>query len=48
MNVAARLLRETERSVADIATACGFSTPNYFCKVFREVMGQPPRDYRRA
>ena len=48
VNVAARLLRETERSVADIATACGFSTPNYFCKVFRDVMGQSPRDYRRA
>ena len=48
VNVAARLLRETDRSVADIALACGFSTPNYFCKVFREVMGRPPREYRKT
>ena len=48
VNVAARMLRESDRSVSDIAMACGFSTPNYFCKVFRDVMGKPPRDYRRG
>ena len=48
VNVAARMLREGERPVSDIAMACGFSTPNYFCKVFRDVMGKSPRDYRRG
>lgn len=48
INVAARMLRETGQSVTDVAAACGFSTPNYFCKVFRDVMGKSPRDFRKA
>lgn len=48
VNVASRMLREGGMSVTDIAIACGFSTPNYFCKVFRDVMGQSPRDFRKA
>lgn len=48
INVAARMLRETGLSVTDVAAACGFSTPNYFCKVFRDVMGKSPRDFRKA
>lgn len=47
VNAAARLLIETDRSITDIASDCGFSTPSYFCKVFHDVMGQSPREFRR-
>ena len=47
VNAAARLLIDTGRSITDIACACGFSDPSYFCKVFRSTMGVPPREFRR-
>lgn len=45
---AAELLRETDRSVTDIAAACGFATPSYFGKVFRRRMNLSPLAYRRG
>lgn len=47
VNAAARLLIDSDRSITDIALTCGFSGPSYFCKVFRDVMGISPRDFRR-
>lgn len=47
VNAAARLLAETHRSITDIALSCGFSSSSYFCKVFRDVMGRPPREFRK-
>lgn len=44
---AARLLRETGRSVTDIAYACGFFGTSYFCKMFKKSMGYTPSQYRR-
>lgn len=44
---AARLLAETNRSVAQIAEDCGFSGASYFGKVFRAAMGCAPGEYRR-
>ena len=41
------LLTETDDSISAIATACGFSSPNYFKDVFRRVIGMPPTEYRR-
>ena len=43
---AAELLRETDRSVSDIAAACGFATSSYFGKVFRRRMNLSPLAYR--
>ena len=40
------LLTETDDSISAIATACGFSSPNYFKDVFRRVIGMPPTEYR--
>ena len=40
------LLRETERSITDIATGLGFSTSSYFTAVFRRLTGQTPSEYR--
>ena len=48
VSVAARMLRESDLPVTEVALACGFSNPSYFCKVFRRLTGQSPRDFRRA
>ena len=44
---AAQLLRETSRTVTDIALSCGFSSVSYFGKVFRRQMGVSPLEYRQ-
>ncbi|MFA7234946.1 MAG: AraC family transcriptional regulator [Terrimicrobiaceae bacterium] len=43
-----RLLRETPRTVADIALEAGFSTLTNFSRRFRERTGTTPREYRGA
>ena len=48
MEQAARLLRETERSVADIAQAVGYDSPSRFSAAFKETYGVLPREYRRS
>lgn len=44
---AKQLLIQTRRKVVDIAMSCGFSTQQYFCRVFREYSGTTPAAYRR-
>lgn len=48
VSIAARLLRESGDTVAEIAAACGFADPSYFGKVFRRVLGVTPGEYRRS
>jgi PAS domain S-box-containing protein len=43
---AARLLTETELSVAAIALQCGFYDHSAFTRAFRAMTGLSPRDYR--
>lgn len=45
---AAELLSITERSVTDIALSCGFSSPSYFSRQFKALVGSTPREYRAA
>lgn len=45
---AARLLRETERSVAEIALACGFYDHSAFTRAFRAVTSVTPTDFRHG
>jgi len=40
--MAMRLVRTGEHAVKDIAKQCGFASPNYFCKVFRQTFGVTP------
>ena len=40
------LLRTTDRSVNDIATACGFETNSYFFASFKKLEGMTPCEYR--
>jgi AraC-like DNA-binding protein len=43
---AARLLKETDRTIADIASEVGFSDQSYFDKRFKRAFGGAPRDFR--
>lgn len=47
MRLAARLLAETDRTVADIAGEFGYDNSSKFAAAFREVLGRPPAAYRR-
>ncbi len=40
------LLRETDRSVTEICFDVGFTSRGTFSRTFREIVGQPPSDYR--
>ncbi|HPR30640.1 MAG TPA: AraC family transcriptional regulator [Prolixibacteraceae bacterium] len=42
-----RLLDSKNLSVADVAREIGFEDPFYFSRLFRKVMNQSPRDYRK-
>lgn len=48
MEAAARLLRRTHRTVADIAQATGHPSPAHFAQRFRQHWGVSPSIYRRA
>ncbi len=44
---AKRLLFYTDRSVSEIAFDLGYSSPGYFCRLFRVRTGQSPGLWRR-
>lgn len=43
---ACRLLQSTNKSISEIALACGYSDSGYFSRIFRKLMGKSPRQYR--
>ena len=47
MERAAALLRETDRSVAEIAGQVGYESQSKFTAAFKEQFGQLPKEYRR-
>ncbi len=44
---AKNLLQCTDKSMAEIARACGFSSPNYFSLIFNKHIRYSPREYRK-
>jgi AraC-like DNA-binding protein len=44
---ACMLLRQSDRSIAEIADRCGFATMSHFNRQFRQRAGTTPRAYRR-
>lgn len=48
MEIAARLLRESDKSVADIAKSVGFESQSKFTAAFRERYSALPTDYRKS
>jgi AraC-like DNA-binding protein len=47
LDLAARLLRETELRGKEVASRVGFTDERYFIRVFHQKMGMPPGRYRR-
>ncbi|MGD0032703.1 AraC family transcriptional regulator [Paenibacillus illinoisensis] len=41
------MLKETQRSISEIALACGFQSASYFSSIFRKQMGVVPQHYRK-
>jgi len=48
VNAAARLLTETTLSITEIAYRCGFANSSYFGKVFHQMLGRTPREFRKT
>ena len=45
---AARMLRESDRPIAEVATTAGFADQSYLDKRFKRAFGCTPREYRAA
>ncbi len=45
---ARQLLLQTNKSIIDVALACGFVSAPHFSKCYRDFFGMPPRDERRT
>jgi len=43
---AKEMLRDAEMRVLDVAVACGFKTQQHFARVFRQMCGASPTEYR--
>jgi transcriptional regulator GlxA family with amidase domain len=46
INKACQLLM-TERSIADVCFECGFTNNSYFSKVFKEIKGKSPLEFKK-
>ncbi len=46
LQAASRELVETDRSVLEIALACGFSETSFFNRIFRRILHSSPSEYR--
>ena len=47
IDVACRLLKETDLKIADISARIGYEDYNYFTKIFKRKCGVTPREYRK-
>lgn len=48
LELASRLMLESEASLKDIALHCGFTDQSHLCGHFRRVLGETPAAWRRA
>lgn len=48
LKVSCSLLKNTDKSIAEIALSCGFNHLSYFSKIFRENLGCTPSEYRNS
>ena len=47
LNQSVEMLLSEKYPMTEIANACGFSSPGYFCTVFHRAFGCPPGEYRK-
>jgi AraC-like DNA-binding protein len=47
MRAAQRMLQSTHWRIKEIAAACGYNDPSYFCKIFKSTLGKSPGDFRK-
>jgi AraC-like DNA-binding protein len=47
LRLACELLRGDNKSIKEIAFACGFGSQNYFSRLFRKIVGVTPGEYRK-
>jgi AraC family transcriptional regulator len=45
---AQQLMRETSRSIIEVALEVGYTSPSHFTKVFRRITGVAPNEFRTA
>lgn len=48
INLSAKELIYTDKSISEIASDCGFESPNYFCNTFKKMIGCSPSQYRKS
>jgi AraC family transcriptional regulator len=48
INKAQAMLRHSSENLLDVALACGFSGHAHFSRVFRQVLGMTPSEFRRS
>ncbi len=48
LNNAKALLRDTKKSIEEVAAACGFSSANYFGLIFKKEVGLSPLNYKKT
>ncbi|MBR1935967.1 MAG: response regulator [Muribaculaceae bacterium] len=48
ISLAKRLLAATDQPINEIVVKCGFDSPSYFAKIFKQVVNLTPSDYRRS
>ncbi len=46
--IAAELLLDTDRTIADIALSVGFASPSHLTETFKKLYGVTPKEYRTA
>lgn len=47
VDMAKKKLQFTEIPLKEIARSCGFTTPEHFSRIFSEIVGVPPAQFRR-
>ena len=48
IHYACQLLTQSDHKIKDIAEKTGYDDPYYFSRLFKQVMGKSPKDYRRT
>ncbi|NCD05744.1 MAG: AraC family transcriptional regulator [Spirochaetia bacterium] len=46
LEIAKKLLKQDELKVSEISDKLGFSSPRYFCKVFKKIEGLTTKEYK--